>query len=94
MMKEEMGRNFPEANLPGCYDRLIKLISRLDDSVGGAHADWKEIRANHDRIQMPSAIIIGKISQFEGDWVLKNFRISVEKEDRVVQAPIENPKPV
>jgi hypothetical protein len=55
MMKEEMGRNFPEANLPGCYDRLIKLISRLDDSVGGAHADWKEIRANHDRIQMPSA---------------------------------------
>jgi hypothetical protein len=89
-----MGRNLPEANLPGCYDRLIKLISRLDDSVGGAHADWKEIRANHDRIQMPSAIIIGKISQFEGDWVPKNFRISVEKEDRVVQAPIENPKPV
>jgi hypothetical protein len=43
---------------------------------------------------MPSAIIIGKISQFEGDWVPKNFRISVEKEDRVVQAPIENPKPV
>jgi hypothetical protein len=43
---------------------------------------------------MPSAVIIGKISQSEGDRVLKNFRISVGKEDRVVQAPIENPKPV
>jgi hypothetical protein len=42
---------------------------------------------------MPSVIIIGKISQPEGDWVLKNFRISVGKEDRVVQAPIENSKP-
>jgi hypothetical protein len=41
---------------------------------------------------MPSAVIIGKISQSEGDRVLKNFRISVGKEDRVVQAPIENSK--
>jgi hypothetical protein len=43
---------------------------------------------------MPSAVIIGKISQPKGDRVLKNFRISVGKEDRVVQTPIENPKPV
>jgi hypothetical protein len=42
---------------------------------------------------MPSTIIIGKISQAEGDRVLKNFRISVGKEDRIVQAPIENSKP-
>jgi hypothetical protein len=42
---------------------------------------------------MPSAIIMGKISQSEGDRVLKNFGISVGKEDRVVQAPIENSKP-
>jgi hypothetical protein len=42
---------------------------------------------------MPSAVIIGKISQPEGDWVLKNFRISIGKEDRIVQAPIENSKP-
>jgi hypothetical protein len=94
MMKEEVGRNLPEAKLPSCYDRLIELISWLDDSVGGAYADWKEARANHDRIQMPSAVIIGKISQSKGDRVLKNFGISVGKEDRVVQAPIENPKPV
>jgi hypothetical protein len=43
---------------------------------------------------MLSAIIIGKISQSKGDWVLKNFRISIGKEDRVVQTPIEYPKPV
>jgi hypothetical protein len=94
MMKEEVRRNLPEAKLPGHYNRLIELISWLDDPVGGAHADWKEARANHDRIQMPSAVIIGKISQSEGDRVFKNSRIGVGKEDRVVQAPIENPKPV
>jgi hypothetical protein len=92
MMKEEVRRNLPEAKLPGHYNRLMELISWLDDPVGGAHADWKEARANHDRIQMPGAIIIGKISQSEGDRVLKDLRISVGKEDRVVQAPIENPK--
>jgi hypothetical protein len=86
MMMEEVRRNLPEAKLSGCYDRLIELISCLDDPVGGAHVDWKEARANYDRIQMPSAIIISKISQSEGDWVLKNFKISVGKEDRVVQA--------
>jgi hypothetical protein len=42
---------------------------------------------------MPSAIIIGKISQSKGDWVLDNFRISVGKEDRVVQTLIEYTKP-
>jgi hypothetical protein len=49
-VKEEVGRNLPETKLPGCYDRLIKLISRLDDSVGGAHANWKKARENHDRV--------------------------------------------
>jgi hypothetical protein len=69
-----------------------ELARGLDDPVGGAHDDWKEAMVDHDRIQMLSAVIIGKISQSEGDRVLKNFRISVGKEDRVVQAPIENPK--
>jgi hypothetical protein len=41
---------------------------------------------------MPSAIIISEISQSKGDWVLENFRISVGKEDRVVQTPIEYSK--
>jgi hypothetical protein len=50
MMKEEVGRNLPETKLPGCYNRLVELITGLDDSVGGAHADWKEARANHDRV--------------------------------------------
>jgi hypothetical protein len=93
MVKEEVGRNLPKTKLPGCYDWLVELITWLDDSVGGAHADWKEARANHDRVQMPSAIIIGKVSQSEGNWVLKDFRIGVRKEDRVVQTSIEYPKP-
>jgi hypothetical protein len=93
-MKEEVRRNLPKAKQTGCYNRLIELIPWFNDSVGGAHADWKEARVNHDRKQMPSAIIISKISQSECDRVLKNFKINVGKEDRIVQAPIESPKPV
>jgi hypothetical protein len=50
MVKEKVGRNLPETKLPGCYDRLVEIITWLDDWVGGAHADWKEARANHDRV--------------------------------------------
>jgi hypothetical protein len=42
---------------------------------------------------MLSTIIIDKVSQSEGDWVLEDFRICVRKEDRVVQTSIEYPKP-
>jgi hypothetical protein len=52
MMEEEVGRDLPKTKLPGCYNRLVRLITRLDDSVGGAHANWKEERADHNRIQM------------------------------------------
>jgi hypothetical protein len=50
IVKKEVGRNLPETKLLGCYNRLIKFITGLDDSVGGAHADWKEVRENHDRV--------------------------------------------
>jgi hypothetical protein len=50
MVKEEVGRNLPKIKLPDCYDRLLKLITWLDDSIGGAHANWKEARVNHDRV--------------------------------------------
>jgi hypothetical protein len=39
MMKEDVGRDLPKTKLSGCYDRLVRLITKLDDSVGGAHAD-------------------------------------------------------
>jgi hypothetical protein len=60
MMKEEVGRDLPKTELSGCYDRLVRLITWLDDSVGGAHADWKEARVDLDRVQILSAVIIGK----------------------------------
>jgi hypothetical protein len=63
MMKEEVGRDLPKTKLLGCYDWLVRLITRLDDSVEGAHADWKEARADHDRIQMLSVVI--RFSIFE-----------------------------
>jgi hypothetical protein len=50
MVKEEVGRNLPETKLPGCYDRLVEFITGLDDLVRGAHTNWKEARANHDRV--------------------------------------------
>jgi hypothetical protein len=68
----------------GCYDRLVRLVTWLDDSVGGAHADWKEARADHDRVQMSSAVIIGKAIQFESDRIFKATGGSVRKEDWIV----------
>jgi hypothetical protein len=73
MMKDEVGRDLPKTKLSGCYDRLVRLITRLDDSIGGAHADWKEARADHDRIHMSSAVIIGKVIQSEGNRIF-SFR--------------------
>jgi hypothetical protein len=84
MMKEEVGRDLPRTKLSGCYDRLVRLITRLDDSVGGAHADWKEARADHDRIQMPSAVVIGKVIQSEGNRIFKVFGSSVREEEWIV----------
>jgi hypothetical protein len=50
MVEEEVGRNLPETKLPSCYDWLVELITGLDDSVGGAHTNLKEARANHDSV--------------------------------------------
>jgi hypothetical protein len=67
--------------LPGCYDWLIRFIAWLDDSVGGTHADWKETRADHDRVQMLSAVIIGKALQSR---IFEAIGGSVRKEERIV----------
>jgi hypothetical protein len=84
MMKEEVGRDLPKTKLPGCYDRLVRLITRLDDSVGGAHADWKEARVDHDRIQMASAVIIGKVIQSEGNRIFKVFGSNVREDEWII----------
>jgi hypothetical protein len=68
----------------GCYDWLVRLVTWLDDSVGGAHADWKEARVDHDRVQMPSAVIIGKAIQFESDQIFKAIEGSIRKEEWIV----------
>jgi hypothetical protein len=82
MMK--MGRDLPKTKLSDCYDRLVRLITSLDDFVGGAHADWKEARADHDRIEMPSAVIIGKVIQSKGNQIFKVFGGSVREEEWIV----------
>jgi hypothetical protein len=76
--------------LLGCYDRLIRLITSLDDSVGGAHADWKEARADHDRVQMPSTVIIDKVIQSEGDRIFKAIGGSVREEEWIVSTSVED----
>jgi hypothetical protein len=70
--------------LPGRYDQLVRLITWLDDSVGGAHANWKEARVDHDRVQMLSAVIIGKAIQSESDRIFKAIGGSVRKQDWIV----------
>jgi hypothetical protein len=84
VVKEEVWRHLPETKLSGYYYRLVRFIAGLDNPVGGTHANWEKTRAKHDRVQMPGASVIGKVIQSEGDWVLKIFRLSVRKEQRVV----------
>jgi hypothetical protein len=92
MVEEEVGRNLPKTKLPGCYDRLVRFIAWFDDSVGGAHADRKDERTDHDGVQMPRAFIIGKVIQSEGAWIFKDFRIYVRKVDWIVQTLVEYSK--
>jgi hypothetical protein len=70
--------------LPGNYDRLIRLITWLDDSVGGAHADWREARVDHDRVQMSSAVTIDKVIQSEGDRIFKAIGGNIREEEWIV----------
>jgi hypothetical protein len=70
--------------LPGCYDRLVRFVAWLDDSVGGTHAEWKETRADHDGVQMSSDVIIGKAIQSESDRIFEAIRGSIRKEERIV----------
>jgi hypothetical protein len=48
MVEKEMGRHLPKTKLPGCYDRLVKLVPRLDYSVGCTHANWEEAGTDHN----------------------------------------------
>ena len=68
----------------GSYDRLVRFVAWLDDFVGGTHADWKETRADHDGVQMLSAVVIGKAIQSESDWILEAIEGSVRKEEWIV----------
>jgi hypothetical protein len=68
----------------GRYDQLVRLVTWFDDSVGGAHADWKDARVDHDRVQLPSAVIISKAIQSESDRIFKAIRGSIRKEDWIV----------
>jgi hypothetical protein len=70
--------------LSGCYDRLVRFVTWLDDSVGGTLADWKEIRADHDRVQMSSAVIFGKAIQSESDRIFEAIGGSVRKEEWII----------
>jgi hypothetical protein len=56
-----MRGHLPKTMLPGCYNRLVKLIPWLDDPIGSTHANWKKTRPNHNGVQAPGIGIIGKI---------------------------------
>jgi hypothetical protein len=83
-VKKKMGRHLPETQLPGCYDRLVELITEFDDPIGGTHANWKKAGPNHDGVQTPSVGVIGKIGQPEHNRILKEFRISIWEEIWVI----------
>jgi hypothetical protein len=92
-VEKEVGRHLCKAKLPGCYDRLVKLITGFKDPVRGTHADWEKAGPNHNGIKVPSVSIISNISQTEGSRVLEEFRIGIRKKVWVIKAFIENLEP-
>jgi hypothetical protein len=76
-VKKEMRGHLSKTKLPGCYNRLVKLIPWLDDPIGGTHANWKKTGPNHNGVQAPSIGVIGKIGQLKRGWVLKELRIDI-----------------
>jgi hypothetical protein len=59
-MKKEVWRHLPKTELTSYHHWLVRLVTRLDDPVGGTHADWEEARTDHDGIQVSGASVIGK----------------------------------
>jgi hypothetical protein len=49
-VKKEMRWYLSKTKLPGCYDRLVELITGLDDPIRSTHANWKKAGPNHDGI--------------------------------------------
>jgi hypothetical protein len=92
-VEKEVGRHLCKAKLPGCYDRLVKLITGFKNPVRGAHANWEKAGPNHDGIKVPSVSIIGNISQTEGGRVLEEFRTGIRKKVWFIKAFIKNLEP-
>jgi hypothetical protein len=60
-VEKEVGRHLRKTKLPGCYDRLVKFITRLADPIRGAHANWEKTGSDHDGIKAPGVCIKGNI---------------------------------
>jgi hypothetical protein len=61
-MKKEMRRYLSKTKLPGCYDRLVKLIPGLHNPIGSAHANREKTWQNHTGVHTPGVSVIDKIS--------------------------------
>jgi hypothetical protein len=92
-VKKKMGRHLPKTKLPGCYDRLVELITGLEDPIRGTHANWEKAGPNHNGVKAPSVGVMGNIGQSEGSRVLEKFRIGIRKKVCVIKAFIESPEP-
>jgi hypothetical protein len=50
LVKVKVRRNLSKAKLSGHCHWLVGIITRLDDSIGGAHANWKEAMMDCERV--------------------------------------------
>ena len=83
--KEER-RDLSKAELTGSDHRLVRLVPRLVDPIGGAHTNRQKHRTNHKRVKIPGVIVIGQVIKTEDGWVLKGGVVSIRKEKEIRQA--------
>jgi hypothetical protein len=60
-VKKEMRGYLSKTKLPGCYNRLVKLIPWLYDPIGSTHANWKKTGPNHNGVQTPGVSVMSEI---------------------------------
>jgi hypothetical protein len=56
-VENEVGRHLRKTKLQGCYDRLVKLITRLEDPIRSTHANWEKTGPNHNGVKAPSVSV-------------------------------------
>ena len=92
-MDKEERRDLSKAELMGSDHRLVRLVPRLVDPIGGAHTNRQKHGTDHKRVKTPGVVVIGQVIKTKDGWILKGGAVNVRKEEWIRQALKEDLEP-